>query len=161
MARAGRKALSVSHEPFNLSYTADEEAASSHKEHPQRFYDSILYPKAAIRPPWITNWAFFFKGKKGKDRGSAQNGIQCVGEGGSGHQSKAVPAGVHPEVRCPPWVSCSPGPGRRLGSISWTDLVSIRLPVFGLPEGYTLPLTEDIGLERPEVNCFGGKIIYV
>lgn len=117
--------------------------------------------KQPPRPPWITNWAFFFKGKKGKDRGSAQNGIQCVGEGGSGHQSKAVPAGVHPEVRCPPWVSCSPGPGRRLGSISWTDLVSIRLPVFGLPEGYTLPLTEDTGLERPEVNCFRGKIIYV
>lgn len=67
MAGAGRKALCVSHEPFNLSYTADEEAASSHKERPQRSYDSILYPKAATpTPPELQTGLFSLKERRGK-----------------------------------------------------------------------------------------------
>lgn len=61
--------------------------------HPQR--------KLSTPPPWLINRAFFFKGNKGKAEEIPKT-AQCVGEGGSIHQSKAVSSGGHPEVRHPP-----------------------------------------------------------
>lgn len=83
---------SVSYEPFNLSNTADGEAAGSHKERPQRPMTASSAQAQHPPPPTRIQAFFFFKGKKGV-RGNTQNSSQCVGEAGSTHQSKVISAG--------------------------------------------------------------------
>lgn len=58
---------SVFREPFNLSNTADGEAAGSHKERPQRpMTASSAQAQHSPLPDCKQAFFFFFKGKKGE-----------------------------------------------------------------------------------------------
>lgn len=79
-------------------------------------------PPSPHDSPGLVSRAFFFKPREGKGRGNTpKNSTQCVGEGGSEHQSKAVSAGGQAEVRRPPGETSLQAQAVRLGRISSAD----------------------------------------
>lgn len=79
-------------------------------------------PPSPPRLPDLLAGLSSFKPREGKGRGNTpKNSTQCVGEGGSEHQSKAVSAGGQAEVRRPPGETSLQAQAVRLGRISSAD----------------------------------------
>lgn len=119
--------------PFNLSNTADREAAGPHKERPQCPMTASSAQVQHSPSPLVNRPLFLLERKDGGVRGNAHNSSPSVGEAGSTHQSEAVSArGGHPEVSHPPgrhaggW-GASPGPGLHQSATPSPSDVSVVL----------------------------------